>query len=251
MIARKTPDSATASPESEGMTHWDKVALTKWGAYVVNVERGLVLRGLELAGKPSVGVDVGCGSGRWSSLASEAGWRMTCIDADRQTLSLCQRNLPQANCVLADPGSRAIPCPSNSAALMLCIEVGEVIETDWFPSEASRVLGDKGILVAVAWNRHSWRGLACRLKYFLTGSPHAQHYYNHTYSRWKAKLAADGFEVLYQEGLCWGPVGRASDSFLAPLFVKLERLLRLHRLVAWSPWVAFIARRTAPAKPQL
>jgi len=244
MPAKTQTASDPVSPEEGGMTYWDKVALTRWGSYLTERERGLVLQGIQSAGKPALGIDMGCGSGRWSKLASESGWRMTCIDADQQSLSVCQRNLPQANCLLANPAVHAIPCQSNSAALLLCVEVAPVIDADWFPSEASRVLADGGVLVAVAWNRHSWRGLALRLKYRLAGTRDTGRFYSHPYSRLKERLTAAGFQVLYEEGLCWGPLGRTSNSALVPLFVTLERVLRLNRWVAWSPWVAFIARKT-------
>jgi SAM-dependent methyltransferase len=237
-------DPLPVRPGEDGLTYWDKVARSKWGNYLTDVEKRVVGQGVKLAGKPSVGVDLGCGSGRWSKLASDAGWRMTCLDVEERTLSICQRNVPNANCLLADPGASTIPCPSNSAGLMLCVEVGPVVEADWFHAEASRVLHDGGILVGVVWNRRSWRGAACRLKYRLTKNPDGRKFYNHAYPPWKKKLTAAGFDVLHEEGLCWGPAGRASNSLLVPLYVKLERFLRLNRLVAWSPWVAFIARKT-------
>jgi SAM-dependent methyltransferase len=243
MIVKSKSDSVPVSPGGDDMTIWDKVALTKWGKYVADTERGLVCRGIELAGQPASGIDLGCGSGRWSRMAAEAGWRMTCIDVDQRALSICQRNLPEAKYLLADPAVQAIPCQTSSAGLLLCIEVGPVIESDWFIPEVSRVLIKGGVLVAVAWNRRSWRGAACRFKYRLTGNPDGNKFYNHRYASWKARLRAAGFQVVYEQGLCWGPARRSSNSFVVPLYVTLERLFRLNRLISWSPWIAFIARK--------
>jgi SAM-dependent methyltransferase len=243
MTDKKSAAPKPVFPETETRTFWDEVALTKWGSYLIETEARLVVKALELAGKPSTGIDLGCGSGRWSKLVSDAGWRMTCIDADQQALTACQQRVPGAHCVLADPTASVIPCPPNSARLLACIEVGEVIEAEWFIPEASRVLEMEGVLVGVMWNRHSWRGLACRLKYYLTSDPNAQYYYNHTYASWKEKLAAAGLEMEYEEGLCWGPAGRTSNSFMVPIYVWMEEVFKLNRLIGWSPWIAFIARR--------
>ena len=237
-------DSGPNSPEEDDFTYWDKVALTRWGKYVTSIEKRFVCQGIQLSGNPSAGVDVGCGSGQWSKLASDAGWRMTCVDVDPRALSICKRNVPEANCILAEAGSKEIRCQSNSAGLMFCIEVGPVVESDWFISEASRVLNHSGTLVAVVWNRRSWRGFAWRFKNRLQGNRH-DCFYNHPYSRWKQNLTEAGFNIVHQEGFSWGPLGRTSDSFLVPLYVRLEQALRLNRLIVWSPWIALIAKKAA------
>ena len=235
--------SAAVTLEGDGMTYWDKVALSRWGDYLTSIERRMVAQAIELAGAPGSGIDMGCGSGRWSKLAADKGWRMTCVDVDRESLAICQRNIPKAVCLLGNPADNTIPCPTQSAGLLLCIEVAPVFDADWFPSEAARVLGDGGILVAVAWNRSSWRGLACCLKQRLVGRPCPIRFYKRSYADSKNLLTDAGFQMLYEEGLCWGPAGRTSNSVLVPLYVKLERLLQLNRRVAGSPWVVFIARK--------
>ena len=58
-----------------------------------------------------------------------------------------------------------------------------------------------------------------------------------------ALLAGAGFEVLHEEGYCWSPFARTSNSPLVPVFVQAERMLGLHRWIALSPWIAFVARK--------
>jgi SAM-dependent methyltransferase len=227
------------------MTYWDQVAETRWGSYIIDVENAVVLRAQAWAKKPLLAIDLGCGSGRWSKLLTKLGWVATCVDVDPQALEVCQHNNPGAKCILASPTGATIPCDSGSATLLLCIEVASVIESTWFPPELSRVLEPGGLFIGVHVNRRSWRGMAVRLKYFLTRSQFRNIYYTSSYGDWRRKIAETGFEMLHEEGFCWAPFQRDSDSALIPFFTKMERCLGLPRLVGLSPWVVFIARKRA------
>lgn len=225
------------------LTFWEQAAATKWGAYVSEVEKNVILEAHCIAGRSGVAVEVGCEGGRWSQMLAELGWQMTCLDIDPAALAVCQAKVPGARCILADPKSSALPLDSNSARLLLCIEVAPVIESDWFFREASRVLRSGGILVAVGWNKNSVRGLMSKARYRAAGRMTGD-FYTRSYSWLRGQLTESGFQLLRQEGFCWSPFDRTSNSPLIPCFVKLERLLQLHRLTALSPWLALIARRT-------
>lgn len=223
------------------MTFWEKIATTKWGAYVSGVEKAAILRAQSLAGQNGQALEMGCEGGRWSKLLSDLGWQMTCVDIDRETLSVCQQKVPGAKCILTGAGDQTIPCGTSSMDLLLCIEVAPVIESEWFLAEAARVLRDGGILVGVVLNRTSVRARMHRWSNDIKSG--GIEYYKTSYRAWRNRLCAAGFQVEQEEGFCWGPFGRTSDSSLVPLFAKLERLLGLHRLAAISPWVAVIARK--------
>ena len=225
-------------------TFWDCVAATTWGSYITELERQVTIQGHLAAGTPAKAVDIGCGSGRWSKLLSDLGWQMTCVDVDRQALDICQQRIPEAKAVIVHRHDEIIPCETASKSLVLCIEV-KVIESHWFLFEVKRVLKHDGVFVGVWWNRRSWRGMAWRLKHRLMGSSDVHDFYKQSYSWWKAKLARLGFRVLFEEGLCWAPFGRTSNSALIPLAATLERATCLHRLVAFSPWIIFVARKVS------
>jgi hypothetical protein len=176
-------------------------------------------------------------------MLADLGWNMTCTDIDAATLNVCRSKLPQATCILTRPQDTRLPCTSASVALLLCIEVAPVIQTSWFASEAARCLADEGILVGVFWNRASLRGAAVALKERLQrrNTP----FYKQTYRAFRRSLLDNGFALLHEEGFCWGPFGRASNSPLIPGFIALETGLRLDRLPVVSPWIAFIARKTS------
>jgi hypothetical protein len=174
-------------------------------------------------------------------MLSQMGWEMTCIDVDRQSLSTCQKRLPNARCILADPDDKSLACDSASLSLLICIEVPPVIESDWFLPEAGRVLTDNGVLVGVFWNKLSWRALAVRTKTALFGG---KEWYRLMWLSWKKRLRAQGFELISEEGFCWSPFTRESNSFMVPAFAALERGIGLNRFVAISPWIVFVARKT-------
>jgi len=245
MPQTKLNDLPAAAAPPGSLTYWDRVNLARWGAYLIQREQSVVLRAHALAQKPGQAVDLGCGSGRWSKLLSDLGWRLDCIDVDSQSLAICKRNVPPANCLRSEPDAVTIPCGSGSSSLLLCIEVAPAIQAPWFLSESHRVLGDQGLLVGVWWNRRSWRWLGWWLKRVLTGGQSAQTFYQKPYSAWRQELRTAGFDVVHEEGFSWAPFGRASDSPLIPLFTRMERLLGLHRWVTLSPWVLFIAKKAS------
>ena len=228
--------------KDDAVTLWEKVAATKWGNYVTQIEARSVLRGQSLGDAPGHALDIGCEGGRWSKLLADLGWKMTCIDVNREVLQECSRKVRDAECILADPDDRMIPCASSTFSLLLCIEVPPVIQSDWFLLEANRVLRNGGVLVGLACNKMSLRGFTNKIanRAFRNKSDDV---YRCSYRALRQSFAGAGFEVVDEEGLCWGPFGRTSNSPLIPAFAKLERLLGLHRLVTLSPWVVFIARK--------
>ena len=223
-------------------TFWERAATTRWGRYLSRIERLGLLQAAALAGPPAEALEIGCEGGRWSKMLAGQGWRMTCIDVDPAMLAECQRKVPGATCLLSSPQAKTIPCAPAAMDLLLCVEVAPVIGSDWFLPEAGRVLRDHGILTGVCWNRTSLRGWGSRLK-GRRAPPDDTVFYDRAFSRWKKDLRRAGFELVHEEGFCWGPFGRVSNSPLIPWFTKLERLLQLHRLTVFSPWVFFIARK--------
>jgi SAM-dependent methyltransferase len=246
-MSADTHPVSVASPSSAGssVAHWDRVAQkTTWGRYLTDVERQVIVQGLEWIEQPGHALDLGCGSGRWSSLLAERGWTLTCTDVSEPALAICRRKVPSAACILMQPGDRTFPAETASAQLALCIEVVPLIESSWFIGELRRVLAERGLFIGVYLNGRSLRGLAWRLKQRLSNGRNGVSFYQNSYPAWRERLLASGFEMLHEESCCWGPFARDSNSPFVPACAKLERALRLHRVVTWSPWIVFIARRT-------
>jgi SAM-dependent methyltransferase len=225
---------------------WDRVATTRWGAYVSEVERRAILHADGLLRRPSIGLDLGCGAGRWSALLVERGWRMVCTDVNAHALDICRTRVPDAACILRSADERTLPCESDSIDLLLCIEVPPVMESAWFAAESARVLRRGGLLVAVCWNVLSGRGLFCHARAMVG---RGADFYKDSYPAWKRRMSAGGFRAVYEEGLCWFPCRRNSNSPLVPIATALETFIGLRKLIPISPWVVAVLRKHETAHP--
>ena len=230
--------------DGDRVTYWESVARTKWGSYITAVEKRVILKAHDLCPRPTNALEVGCDGGRWSRLLADLGWIMTCTDIYPDELGLCQQRIPQAKCVLVKEEDTSLPCKSGTMDLILCVEV-PVLSSEWFLPEAFRVLKECGMMVGVGTNRSSLRGLVkhliCRMK------QRSEDYYGCSYPEWRARICGLGFDVLHEEGLCWFPFKRDSNSPLIPLCTRLEHHLGLRRLPAISPWIVYLAQRKEKA----
>lgn len=230
-----------AATISQEQTYWERVAESRWGRYTTEIARNGIMRAHRLASPPADAFEIGCEGGRWAKLLADQGWQMICTDVDAGALRVCQDRIPEATCILVRPEDTRLPY-EEKVRLLLCLEVVNVIQSPWFIGEAGRILEHDGVLIGVFWNGRSLRGLLYRLVSAFTGRSFS--FYTQAYPTWRRQLELAGFRIQYEEGYCWFPFSRGSNSFLIPFCIRLERLLRLNRLIAYSPWVIFIARKS-------
>jgi SAM-dependent methyltransferase len=222
-------------------TFWERIAETRWGRYITQIEEAALSFACNAVDKPGTFLEIGCEGGRWSARLIEAGWSAVCVDIDPKTLAACQARLPNARCILTSPDQRRLPCSEKTMRLVLCVEVFPVADSDWLPREAFRVLEPGGVLLCVALNRSSLRSLASR----ALGRDKKENppYYRRSYNSIRRAMRTAGFRFLMERGLCWAPFSRSSHSPLIPAALKVERALGLERLVRWSPWIVFVAQK--------
>jgi len=220
---------------------WEPVASRRWGQYISSIEHQAIEFALNQTNAPGKALEVGAEGGRWSKMLADRGWQMTCTDINAEALEVCQKRIPNAECILVQQDSTQLPCETNSINLLLAIEVHEIVEQDWFIREASRSLAENGLLVGVFQNKQSWRAFVRNLKPDTTG---AFKHYTSSYVPWRTCVRKQGFAMLRELGLCWMPFGRMSNSPLIPTAVRLEKILGLRNLPRFSPWIVFVARKT-------
>jgi len=221
-------------------TYWEKIARTKWGSYITDVEKRVLLKAVSLSQEPDTALEIGCEGGRWAKFLVDRGWRVTCTDIKSDAIEICKKRIPTATCVLVSPQDRTLPCEPSSQTLLLCIEVMPVLGSDWFASEALRVLRPGGLFVGVFLNRRSFRGYYRH----LTATKNKEFdYYKVDYPNWRSRLCNHGFQMIVEEGICWFPFTRDSNSSLIPILTQLELRLGLRRLPGVSPWIVFLAQK--------
>src|SRR5215831_7798037 len=116
---------------------------------------------------------------------------MTCTDINPNMLSICQKRIPMAKCILVDKEDTTLPCGSGKLKLLLCIEVIEVISSSWFIKESLRVLQDGGIIVGVFNNSLSLRGCFCHISSKIKEE---FDYYKISYPKWRTIFCMNGFK---------------------------------------------------------
>jgi SAM-dependent methyltransferase len=232
---------------TDTITYTEMVAQTKWGSYMSGIEKAAILRGHRLAGQPGSALEVGCEGGRWSTMLNQLGWEMTCIDIDSQALNVCQARIPTAKCILTKSTDARIPCADASQKLLLCMEVPAVLPNSlWIVDEACRLLKPEGLLVGSFHNLFSARGVFHHATAYLRSK---QDDYRVLYPAWRRTMQKRGFKFLYEEGLCWFPFRRASNSALVPKAIALEQRFGLRKLPSLSPFVVFIAQSSQAYPP--
>ncbi len=237
--------------DPESLTYWERVFYhSRWGQYTGEIEKDTLERALSIAPTPKRTLEVGCDGGRWTRMLVDKGWQVVCTDINPDAVSLCQQRIPEARCLLVKSTDTTLPCETATMNLLLCYEVFPVMAEAWLPGEASRILGDKGLFVGVFLNKRSLRGAFVHYRTVL--GKQAEDAYDRTlypcsYSEWKRTLHQHSFEVVYEQGYCWFPFPRLSNSRLIPLCLRLESLLGLRNLPSLSPWVVFIAQKRSPS----
>lgn len=234
------------SPDWGQDTYWERSARNRWGSYITEVEKRAVLRANDLAkgGTATTALEIGCEGGRWSKLLVDLGWDMVCTDIDPDAIAICQRRNPTAKCILVDKDDTTLPCETESLALLLCIEVDGVVADDWFVAEAFRALHRSGLVVGVLQNKLSFRGY---FRHLISSARGGFDHYEAAYPSWRSRFCRRGFRMIYEEGICWFPFSRHSNSPLVPMFAEIERYLGLRRLPSVSPWIVFVAQKESSA----
>lgn len=228
------------------LTFWEKNTETKWGHYINEIERKIIIKASDLCENRDLVFEVGCDGGAWLKMLAERGWKnFAGTDVNREPLEICRRRIPNCECILVQPEDTHLPCENQSVDLILVMEVVPVSHSRWFYEEAFRILKPGGLVVGMLTNKFSLRGALYKLmtKMGKKSRDEYQASYSKSYGYWKKIIIENGFEFIHEQGYCWFPFGRSSNSFLVPFCTSLERITGLRKFTALSPWIIFIARK--------
>ena len=234
-------ETRTADEHYDALSWENMATMRSYVRHTSDVEKEIIIKALSLVPKPTSALEIGCEGGRWSRLLSDSGWKLICTDTKQKALNICQERIPTATCIRVNSDDSQLPCDTESMGLILCIEVPEVINADWFIDEIFRALQKRGLIVGIFFNRLSWRGLLHHITAFLKGG--FPYVYRLSYSDWRKSLQRKGFSLVDEEGFGWSPFSKTSNSSLVPIVTRIEHYLGLHRMLSFSPMIAFIARK--------
>jgi SAM-dependent methyltransferase len=230
-------ESGGSNP-AEPLTDWEIALEGSFQRYMTEGQREVMLRLHHRAKAPGLLIDFGCGPGRWTKFLMDRGWQAVCMDIDGPSLARCRAANPTAKVIHSTRDLRMLPVGDCEAALVLCIGVYRVLESDWFLPEVRRVLQPGGLFSGAFFNRFSGRGF---YRYTMDELLGGQKSYQQSYGSWRRRVRRGGFEFIHERGYCWFPLPCFSNSPLVPFFTGLEKACGLQRLPKLSPWVTFLA----------
>lgn len=116
----------------------------------------------------ALGIDIGCGSGRWAQWMGPRLGRLVCVDASRQAVAVARRNLrSHENCIVVQASVDALPLAPGSVDVVYSLGVlHHVPDTPSAIADCAALLKPGGILYLYlyysfenrpAWFRALWR----------------------------------------------------------------------------------------------
>lgn len=225
--------------------HWSSKNAngTAMGRYLTEVESRFLLSTCGARGWPARVLDVGGGDGRFARLLAARGSTVLVLERDSLPLRELTASGWNAPVVMAD--GVKLPFQPSSFDVVLAMEVAQVTDVNHLPhflQETRRVLGDGGVLIFTSENPRSWGGVMARVRPSYYGYD-GYRYYSTSIGDVQRELAVNGFEAIEVRGFRWPPFSRESKSPWISRAAIMERLLGLHRLPGFSPWVYWVAQR--------
>ncbi len=233
-------------PVDAEVYYCDRDTATATGHYLTNMEWSFIVKHLS---HPSVRkhriIDVGGGSGRFALPLFLSGMNVVVEEVNALPLRLLRQKNRSIPAIRLDPAMRSFPFRNRSADCMLCIEVPDLIESEWFFHEAHRIIDRKGGLIFTAHNRRSYKGFYKKnlLQEDKKSDDWYRIHYRSNFSQVKERLNRTGFKLIDALGFHWIPVSRASNNILIPLFAAIEKILNLGACPSLSPWILAMAQK--------
>lgn len=157
--------------------------------------------------KGSTLLDIGCGSGKFCKMASEAGFKVSGFDASEELVSIARERLPESEIKTGD--MEELPYGNNSFDVVTGINsfqfAGEIVKAF---GEAKRVSKPGGKVIAAVWSRPEdcdASAIFAALGPYMPPPPHQK---------------TSGKKPLFTQGVLEGLAGEAGLRFISADEIK-------------------------------
>jgi len=212
------------------------------GQYMDEIEKELLIR--HLPSQALRVLDLGGGTGRWSSWLIENNHWQALTDIDPSVLKIAQERHPKLNIMRA--GAEHIPFPAEAFDVVLAVQLFDYLDNrTQFLQEARRVLKPNGLLMLSWTNKRSIKGWLydAYSKWKGSSSIDRVRFYETAHRDNLALLLEANFTILEAIGYSWMLLPRIHNSGLVGFFIAIERTLRLNQWLAASPSIISVAQK--------
>jgi 2-polyprenyl-6-hydroxyphenyl methylase/3-demethylubiquinone-9 3-methyltransferase len=173
----------------------------------IPLKRRLLLEMLSKQTSPGSRVlDLGCGTGRFTALMTEAGYRVTAADVSAEAISVARTNAPDCETLLLQPDEQ-MPLPSGTFDAVWASEVIEhLVDVGQFAKDVFRVLRPGGSWILTTPFHGVAKNLLIALlkfdRHFDPGGPHLRFFDRRGLDR---VIRSAGFQPILCRGIgrCW------------------------------------------------
>ncbi|MCL4875199.1 MAG: class I SAM-dependent methyltransferase [Anaerolineae bacterium] len=197
-----------------------------------------------LPDNPARVLDLGGGTGRWSSWMAGMGHQVLLLDRDMSVLKIARQRLP--NITSAHSNVETIPAPDETFDVVFAVQmIGMIKDRPHFFREIHRVLKPDGLLFITWDNKNSIKGLLYKTYARVKGisQKEQEFFYQFSHTDYAEALQNAGFFIREARGYAWTLLPRSHDTVLVNAFVALEQGLRLHKRLSISPNVITVAQK--------
>jgi len=174
-------------------------------------------------------LDLGGGSGRFSILLHEKGYKITVVDLNERAIELCkERSLEDSHCMDFRSFDRV------DYDMVIAIDLFTITPPEDVFQAAYKHLKYQGVFIFSASNKMSWR-----YKLHLMKKSKTLNLGEYSLKQFQELIEHNSFSIKDIMGFFWIPFEGQSNNRMIPFFAFIERKLQLNKWLKQSPLLMF------------
>jgi SAM-dependent methyltransferase len=184
-------------------------------------------------------LDVAGGSGRFAIPLSEYSKDITVIDINQTAIHLLEERNERISTICGDFINTEF---QDKFSAILCIEaLGYFSNLEFFFKKINSLLTPDGRMILTYNNPRSWQFMLRKLNHWKKG-PYP--YYEIELKELTKILNKCNLRIESMSGMNWIPLPLSSNSKLVYFFETVEKVFRLYKWYAQSPWILMSITKT-------